>query len=69
MSRRFERREDRPGFSPSPFQGEGWGEGVMVMQRYCWARAFTLTPTLSLEGRGSQTLAFAVHAAAEGGRI
>src|SRR5207248_234561 len=48
-------------FAPSPLQGEGWGEGRDVRTphanvRVGSLRASTLSLTLSLQGRGNQSL-------------
>ena len=43
----------RLGLSPSPSQGEGRGEGAVVPRLLVGLHALTLTPTLSLAGRGS----------------
>src|SRR5512139_3694713 len=41
-------------FAPSPLGGEGWGEGGVVATQKAGCREHTLSPTLSLEGRGSR---------------
>ena len=38
--------------SPSPLVGEGWGEGYSLPQDSSLSHTFTLTLTLSHQGRG-----------------
>ncbi len=41
-----------PFYSPSPLVGEGWGEGYSLPQDSSLSHTFTLTLTLSHQGRG-----------------
>ena len=44
--------ETGPFDSPSPLVGEGWGEGYSLPQDSSLSHTFTLTLTLSHQGRG-----------------